>query len=97
MQRLKDAGLDPTKPIFSDDPSPEGVQIYKVPSPETCMTKPGVDRKITAEELAAHNQENEPWFAVNGEVRRSYSGRICLSVFIKFGDTICRSTTAPAF
>lgn len=95
MQRLKDAGLDPTKPIFSNDPSSERAQVHKIPSPEARMIKPGVDRKITAEELAAHNQQDEPWFAVKGEVRHSNSRSVVLSV--SFDSMINRFTTALTF
>lgn len=67
MQRLKDLGLDPTRPTFSNEApvqiaSPAGI------APRQLMTKADVNRKITPEELREHNSEEEPWFAVNGEV-----------------------------
>ncbi|RQM07897.1 hypothetical protein DH86_00000786, partial [Scytalidium sp. 3C] len=35
---------------------------------EILMTKEGVSRSITAEELKSHDQESSPWFVVKGEV-----------------------------
>lgn len=79
MQRLKDQGMDPSKPVFLSDLSSEGIKAFKMPFSEVRMTKPGVDRKITAEELATHKQGDEPWFAVKGEVRRP---RLCFCVLV---------------
>jgi len=32
------------------------------------MTKAGVNLKISAVELAAHQRDGDPWFAIKGEV-----------------------------
>jgi nitrate reductase (NAD(P)H) len=72
MQRMKDEGLDPAKPIFTKTGSVQNPIKQKIP--EIIMTKPGVNRQITSEELA-HRLAEEAWFVVNGEVihsRRSY-------------------------
>lgn len=79
MERLKEehdveAVLDPG-PRFVDPPSAAETEIVtlskesaKVKKVAVVMTKPGVERKITMEELKAHNKESEPWFVVHGEV-----------------------------
>jgi hypothetical protein len=70
MQRIKDEGQNPLKPNLcqaasaGQDPP---VQLNK-PGPVP-MTNPAVKRSITLEELQAHNTKEEPWFAVDGEVR----------------------------
>ena len=70
MQRIKDDGKDPSKPVFGDlSSSPVFKTETTKPLPEISMTKPGVDRKITVEELEAHNKSDQPWFVVRGEVR----------------------------
>lgn len=67
MQRLKDSGMDPARPTFSNE-EPVRIPSQVAIAPSLSMTKPGVNRKITPEELEGHNSEKEPWFAVNGEV-----------------------------
>jgi nitrate reductase (NAD(P)H) len=70
MQRIKDDGMDPTKPVFSrGTPTTRSPQAIKVELIEEPMTKPGIDGKITAVELEAHQREGDPWFVVRGEVR----------------------------
>ena len=58
---MKDEGKDILNPPFSvttttDTSTPEPA----TPAKEVCMTKPGVSRKITAEELKAQDPE-KPW------------------------------------
>ncbi|GAA5820479.1 hypothetical protein JCM3770_005542 [Rhodotorula araucariae] len=74
MERMKALGQDPANPSFAKV-SPEKEQLAaqaKVAAaqaqPGVVMTKPGVTRRITLDELKAHNTESEPWFVVNGEV-----------------------------
>ena len=66
MQRLKDKGMDPSKPHFSD------VQLTssypKKAANEISMTKPDVVRKIRAEELESPEARENAWFVVRGEV-----------------------------
>ena len=70
MQRLKDQGRDPTKPIFGVSVAEETVRNDDTVVQEVVsMTKPGVNRKITKEELAEHTGADNPWFVVKGEVR----------------------------
>jgi nitrate reductase (NAD(P)H) len=69
MARMKEEGLDPLKPVFARIQDAQSAPQAKAPRPaEVKMTKEDVDRKITMEELEAHNKEEEPWFVVKGEV-----------------------------
>lgn len=74
MERIKEEGGDILHPQFTA-PSAEDTEIVtlakesaKVKKVAVVMTKDSVDRKITQEELEAHNKEEEPWFVVHGEV-----------------------------
>lgn len=74
MQRMKDEGADYLNPQFTQ-PSQEDSEILKlakeaaqVKKVEIVMTRADVTRKITMAELEAHSSEEEPWFAVLGEV-----------------------------
>jgi hypothetical protein len=69
MERLKAEGQDVLRPSFGQQQQTtvgEGNKEEKRVE-EVKMTKEGVDRKITQEELDAHNSASEPWFVVNGE------------------------------
>lgn len=75
MTRLKDDGEDILNPAFTTGPKAEDVDIdalskqaAKVKKAAVVMTKAGVDRKITMEEVRAHSLEASPWFIVHGEV-----------------------------
>lgn len=77
FQRMKAEGKDVMQPVFSEvsaetaaKPMPRGVMGPKV---EVYMTKEGIDRKITAEEIKAHDKE-KPWVrtALNVYVISSY-------------------------
>lgn len=66
MQRMKDEGKDILNPVFKEvDGAAPVAKIEK--RAEVKMTKDGVTRKITLEELKAHNTHDEPWFVVHGE------------------------------
>jgi len=69
MQRLKDEGMDPSKPVFSRLPSTSKSSNIQVPMIKESMTKPDISRKITADELEAYTREGGAWFVVKGEVR----------------------------
>ena len=43
---------------------------------EIKMTKDGINRLVTLEDLQVHKAESDPWFVVNGEV---YAGAACVS------------------
>jgi len=84
MERMQASGHDITKPIFgkntSEQKSPETQpKIADVP-----LTKPGVTRKITSEELKKQDRE-QPWFVINGEV---YDGTPFLNEHPGGGDSI---------
>lgn len=73
MQRLQDLGQNILEPIFTEPVAKEDLEILKLSKIKAkkitiVMTKEGVDRKITREELVAHNSPAEPWFVVDGEV-----------------------------
>jgi hypothetical protein len=63
MQRMKDAGEDPLRPIFSAEKRKQesSAAISQAKRVEVSMTKPGVNRKITMEDLKAHSTEAQPW------------------------------------
>lgn len=67
MQRFKDEGVDPSKPIFSNEPLVKNL-MKEEPDVEISMSKPEVNRMISLDDLRAHNQAHEPWFVVRGEV-----------------------------
>lgn len=62
LQRMKAEGKDFLNPVFSDEPPATGGPIPIAPEQkiEVRMTKPGVDRKITPEEVKAQDKE-KPW------------------------------------
>lgn len=73
MARLQDLGQDILNPIFTEQLGAEDLEILKMNKLKAkkvaiVMTKEGVDRKITQEEVSAHNTAAEPWFVVHGEV-----------------------------
>ena len=70
MQRLKDEGQDILNPMFRQGTAKDHVAatMGDVKKDKIVMTLPGVTRKITLEEVQAHNKEEEPWFIVEGEV-----------------------------
>lgn len=77
MQRLKDLGSDPSNPTFarSSSQGAEQADIDHVletavdKKPRIVMTKEGVTRRITMEEMKEHGATEEcPWFVVDGEV-----------------------------
>jgi len=89
MQRLKDQGLDPTNPLFSDaTPKPTGL----VAPPQTIvMTKPDINRKISMEELAAHSTAENPWFVLHGEVS-SFPSDLSAPLLTMYRFTMRRNT-----
>ncbi|KAM0788181.1 hypothetical protein ACM66B_001341 [Microbotryomycetes sp. NB124-2] len=82
MVRMRDEGADThdiLNPVFGKSSSDKRQLTQKptsVTAPAVSMVNPEVKRRITIEELRAHNKEDEPWFAVNGEV---YDGTAFLS------------------
>lgn len=72
MQRLKDAGLDPSNPNFSADPSAPGqtdvMDGLKAEAQAVQMTKPYNKSKISITELGSPEAKEHAWFVVRGEV-----------------------------
>lgn len=76
MERLKEVGKDPANPAFlcydstteatTREPTADPNSSAKPPA--LVMTKPGVVRRITMDEVRAHNTPTEPWFIVHGQV-----------------------------
>ena len=71
MERIKKSGGDLTNGYWGEkilevgDTEPD----QDAHQPEIVkMTKDGLDKKITIEELRAHESESDPWFVVHGEV-----------------------------
>ncbi|KAF9480637.1 nitrate reductase [Pholiota conissans] len=69
MQRLKDDGLDPSKPDFSlKSTGSAKTNVSVAASSEVVMTNPSIMRKISAAELDSMEAKEEAWFVVRGEV-----------------------------
>ena len=83
-QRMKTSGYDITRPVFGKNTSEEKPADAKPSVEEIPLTKPGVTRKITLEELKKQERE-QPWFVVNGEV---YDGTPFLNEHPGGGDSI---------
>jgi nitrate reductase (NAD(P)H) len=69
MERTKKAGGNLTNGYWGEQingEEPEHAAIEEVK--EIRMTKDGVDRTISVEELREHDKAESPWFVVNGEV-----------------------------
>ncbi|KIJ61879.1 hypothetical protein HYDPIDRAFT_95803 [Hydnomerulius pinastri MD-312] len=84
MERMKLAGEDVTRPTFGASESTAKSNPPKPMVEEIPLTKPGVNRKITAEELKNQDRQ-KPWFVVNGEV---YDGTAFLNEHPGGGDSI---------
>lgn len=70
MRRLKDDGLDPSKPKFF---MRQESGIYSIAkgieqAPDVIMTKPNIKRKIRMEDLTTAEAKQKAWFVVRGEV-----------------------------
>lgn len=69
MERVKKAGGNLTNGYWGERIDGEEKQEAVVEqAPEIKMTKDGVDREITIDELRKHDTAEQPWFVVNGEV-----------------------------
>ncbi|KNZ80738.1 Nitrate reductase [NADPH] [Termitomyces sp. J132] len=71
MQRLKDQGEDPSKPVFSTsapNTTKTETSSASAPPPAVSMIRSEVNQKITVGELRAHTHCKNPWFVVYGEV-----------------------------
>ncbi|PPQ70964.1 hypothetical protein CVT25_012099 [Psilocybe cyanescens] len=70
MQRLKDEGLDPSKPDFSSHSRrPDTANsIHAKPPDKISMIRPDITKKIGQAELESDKAKEEAWFVVCGEV-----------------------------
>lgn len=73
MERVKKAGGNLINGYWGEQIGTEkGEELEKAVAKEVAMTKPGVQRAITVDELRKHDNDQDPWFVVNGEV---YEGK----------------------
>ena len=73
MERVKKAGGNLTNGFWGEQIGTEkGEELQKEEAKEVTMTKQGVQRAITVDELRKHDNDQDPWFVVNGEV---YEGK----------------------
>jgi nitrate reductase (NAD(P)H) len=75
MQRIKDEGQNPSKPNLRQGASAQqdpSIPSNKLGTSPVSMINPAVKRSITSEELQAHSAKENPWFAVDGEVRSAF-------------------------
>jgi nitrate reductase (NAD(P)H) len=69
MERVKKAGGNLTNGFWGERTGGEEAEAIEVEEPkEIKMTKDGVDNEISIDELRKHDQGDNPWFVVNGEV-----------------------------
>jgi nitrate reductase (NAD(P)H) len=69
MERVKKAGGNLTNGFWGERIEGEEQQEAEVEQvKEIKMTKDGVDREISIDELRKHDSADQPWFVVNGEV-----------------------------
>lgn len=69
MERVKKAGGNLTNGYWGERIDGEETEAAAVePLKEIKMTKDGVSREITIDELRKHDKADQPWFVVNGEV-----------------------------
>ena len=69
MERVKKAGGNLTNGAWGEKLDGEEPQAPAAEQAvEIKMTKDGLNREITIDELKKHDKEDDPWFVVNGEV-----------------------------
>ena len=69
MERVTKAGGNLTNGYWGESIGGEDAEpLAKEVAKEVRMTKDGLKRTITIDELRKHDNEEEPWFVVNGEV-----------------------------
>jgi len=69
MERVKKAGGNLANGFWGESMGADGGdRVFKEEVREIKMTKEGINRSITIDELRKHDTEAEPWFVVNGEV-----------------------------
>lgn len=69
MERVKKAGGNLANGYWGEKiGGEEGEELVKEEAKEVPMTKEGIKRSITIDELRKHDDEQDPWFVINGEV-----------------------------
>ncbi|TVY82040.1 Nitrate reductase [NADPH] [Lachnellula suecica] len=69
MEKVKKRGGNLSNGFWGEKMGGEGEEEVVVEAKaEIVLTKAGVDKKITIDELRKHDGEKDPWFVVNGEV-----------------------------
>ena len=69
MERVKKAGGNLINGYWGEKiGGEEAEELVKEVAKEVPMTKPGLEKTISVDELRKHDSEKEPWFVVNGEV-----------------------------
>ena len=74
MERVKKAGGNLTNGHWGEQIGGEGEEASAAePAQEVKLTRDGIDRVITIDELRKHDNKDEPWFVVDGQV---YDGTV---------------------
>jgi nitrate reductase (NAD(P)H) len=68
MERVKAKGGNLANGFWGEKMGGEEEEGVIEPKKEIRMTKDGLDRSITIDELRKHDEDTNPWFVVNGEV-----------------------------
>lgn len=76
MERVKKAGGNLVNGHWGEKIGGEEEQVDKIEVPEVKMTKDGVNKEISIDELRKHDSAKDPWFVVGGEV---YDGTTFMS------------------
>lgn len=73
MEKVKEAGGDLTNGHWGEQVGAEKTETPIPKTKEVSMTKPGLKRLITVDELRRHDNDQDPWFVMNGEVYQGAS------------------------
>jgi nitrate reductase (NAD(P)H) len=68
MERVKKAGGNLSNGYWGERFGDEPAEAVEEEAKEIIMTKEGLKKNITIDELRQHDKEDNPWFVVNGEV-----------------------------
>ena len=68
MERVKKVGGNLANGFWGEKVGGEGEEEVKEVAKEVPMTREGVKREITIDELRKHDGAKDPWFVINGEV-----------------------------
>jgi nitrate reductase (NAD(P)H) len=68
MEKVKARGGNLANGFWGEKMGGKGEEGVVEPKKEIAMTKDGLERSITIDELRKHNGDANPWFVVNGEV-----------------------------